>query len=66
LPLWAVKAAVAFGLALQSSVLLTRSPFLPPCMVKTNLETGASGTASKVLRILALTESILPARSTWI
>jgi hypothetical protein len=26
-------------------------PFLPPCMVRTNLETGASGTASKVVRM---------------
>ena len=52
------------GRALQRLRLLTSRPFLPPCIFRTNLVTGASGTTSKVLRMPPLTESIRPASST--
>ena len=32
LPLWALKAALALCVPLQMSVLLTISPFFPPCI----------------------------------
>ncbi len=65
-PFWAVNFTVALLVDLQMSRLLTKRPFLPPCMFKTNLETGWSGTTSKVLRMPPLTESMRPARVTSI
>jgi hypothetical protein len=50
-------------LALQRSLELTRRPFLPPCISRVNLVTGASGTASKVFLIRPPTESMRPSRS---
>ena len=53
----AVVGAVDWALARgcpQMSVELTNRPFWPPCISRTNLETGASGTASKVFAEAAL------------
>ena len=57
LPLWAVKSAVALWEPLQMLVLFCSRPFLPRWQLKVNLVTGASGTASKVVRMPPLTES---------
>ena len=50
-PLWASNLTIARLVERQRLVELTSRPFLAPCMVRTNLVTGASGTSSKVLRI---------------
>ena len=47
LPLWALKAALALCVPLQMSVLLTISPFWPPCIETITLEIGASGRPEK-------------------
>ena len=68
-PFWATKRAAArCGLRQISSEFSSNPYFLPPFISKTNLEIGASGTASNVLRIpLRLFVSTLPLRRirTW-
>jgi hypothetical protein len=44
LPFWATRWARAFCGFLQMFSELTRRPFLPPFKLRTNFETGASGT----------------------
>ena len=46
-----VKAEIALWVPLQRLVPFCKRPLDPPSISKTNLETGASGTVSKVLRI---------------
>src|SRR4249919_4137468 len=66
LPLWALNRTEARDLLLQRLRELTSRPFLPPCIRRMNLETGASGTDSKVVRMPPLTESMRPTRATLI
>jgi hypothetical protein len=51
LPFWPVSFTAARLLEPQRLRELVIRPLLPPFMLKTNLLTGASGTASKVLRM---------------
>ena len=50
-------------MAEQRLIELTRRPLLPPSRFKVNLETGASGTVSKVVRSWPWTDSTRPTRS---
>jgi len=66
LPFWAVNLTSALLTEAQRFLEFSSKPFLPPCMVRTNLETGASGTESNVVRIPPLWLSMRPTRSTSI
>src|SRR4051812_32660968 len=68
LPFCAANAVPATCFFLQTFSEFSSSPyFLPPFISSTNLSTGASGTASKVLRMPPfLPVSILPTRRTRI
>ena len=64
-PFWAPRVRSAFSALAQRLRLLTKRPCLPPLRFRVNLETGASGTWSKVVRMRPLTESTLPTRTMW-
>jgi hypothetical protein len=72
LPFWPPILIDALFVALQRLVLFCRRPFFPPASLSSNLETGASGTAAKVVLTLEvsepflLTESMNPTRLMWI